>query len=128
MDLYRRTGHGGQCLNCRDSTAGSHCETCKENFYRRTADEMCQPCNCSVVGSLSLQCDHNGDCVCKGTVTGKTCDQCQKGYHSLSEGGCRKCGCHPEGSIGDCDPANGECTCKQNVEGALCHRSVTQRR
>ncbi|XP_038637731.1 laminin subunit gamma-3-like [Scyliorhinus canicula] len=122
MDLYRRTGHGGQCLNCRDNTAGSHCETCKEHFYRRGSEEACLPCNCSIMGSLSLQCDQSGDCICKATVTGKKCDQCQRGHHSLSEGGCRKCACRPEGTVGDCDPASGACVCKQNVEGALCHR------
>ncbi|XP_067868245.1 laminin subunit gamma-3-like [Heterodontus francisci] len=121
MDLYRRTGHGGQCLNCRDNTAGSHCERCKEHFYRSNADEPCQPCSCNLMGSLSLQCDQNGDCICKSTVTGKKCDQCQRGHHSLSEGGCRQCACRPEGSVGDCDPINGECTCKHNVEGAVCH-------
>ncbi|XP_041048727.1 laminin subunit gamma-3 [Carcharodon carcharias] len=122
MDLYRRTGHGGQCLNCRDNTAGSHCEACKEHFYRSNAVEACQPCNCSVMGSLSLQCDQDGVCVCKATVRGKKCDQCERGHHSLSEGGCRKCACRPEGTVGDCNPTSGECTCKQNVEGALCHR------
>ncbi|GCB81329.1 hypothetical protein scyTo_0021818, partial [Scyliorhinus torazame] len=122
MDLYRRTGSGGQCLNCRDSTAGSHCETCKQHFYRSSAEEACLPCNCSIMGSLSLQCDQNGGCICKATVTGKKCDRCQRGHHSLSEGGCRKCACRPEGTVGDCDPTSGKCVCKQNVEGALCHR------
>ncbi|XP_051893430.1 LOW QUALITY PROTEIN: laminin subunit gamma-3-like [Pristis pectinata] len=120
-DLYRRTGHGGLCLNCRDHTAGQHCEKCEENFYRKHDAEPCQPCNCSLMGSLSLQCDQNGDCTCKASVMGKKCDQCQLGYHSLSEGGCRQCACRPEGSVGDCHPINGDCTCKQNVEGALCH-------
>ncbi|XP_069774751.1 laminin subunit gamma-3-like isoform X2 [Narcine bancroftii] len=120
-DLYRRTGHGGQCLNCRDHTAGAHCEKCEENFYRKHDTESCKPCNCSLMGSLSLQCNQNGDCICKVMVMGKKCDQCQPGYHSLSEGGCRQCSCLPEGSVGDCSPINGDCTCKQNVEGALCH-------
>ncbi|XP_078083670.1 laminin subunit gamma-3-like [Mustelus asterias] len=122
MDLYRRTGHGGRCLNCRDNTAGPHCETCKEHFYRSDAEEACLPCNCSIMGSLNLQCDWNGDCVCKATVMGKKCDQCQRGHHSLSEGGCRQCACRPEGAVDDCDPISGECSCKENVEGALCHR------
>ncbi|XP_062929717.1 laminin subunit gamma-1-like [Mobula hypostoma] len=120
-DLYRRTGHGGLCLNCRDHTAGQHCEICEENFYRNHESERCLPCNCSVMGSLSLQCDQNGNCTCKATVMGRRCDQCLPGYHSLSEGGCRQCACHPDGSIGDCNPSSGDCTCKENVEGALCH-------
>ncbi|XP_032905150.1 laminin subunit gamma-3 isoform X1 [Amblyraja radiata] len=120
-ELYRRTEHGGQCLNCRDHTAGPHCERCEENFYRKHDADSCQACNCSLTGSLSLQCDQNGDCICKATVTGEKCDQCQSGFHSLSEGGCRQCACRPEGSIGVCNPLNGDCTCKHNVEGALCH-------
>uniref|UniRef100_UPI00398E7DE0 laminin subunit gamma-3-like n=1 Tax=Pristiophorus japonicus TaxID=55135 RepID=UPI00398E7DE0 len=120
-DQYRRTGHGGQCLNCRDRTAGAHCQLCAKHCYRDNTAEPCQPCNCSLVGSLSLQCDQSGDCLCKATVMGKKCEHCRPGYHSLSEGGCRPCACYPAGSVGDCSPLDGKCTCKQNVEGALCH-------
>ncbi|XP_015264966.1 PREDICTED: laminin subunit gamma-3 [Gekko japonicus] len=121
-ELYRRTGHGGHCQNCQDHTDGSHCERCRQNFYRWDIRMACQPCNCNPAGSLSLQCDSSGACQCKATVTGWKCERCRKGFHSLSEGGCRPCACDAAGSIGTCDPNTGHCTCKEKVEGYLCNR------
>ncbi|KAK6480997.1 laminin subunit gamma-3-like [Huso huso] len=121
-ELYRGTGHGGHCVNCRDGTAGPNCERCKENFHRSSPKDACLPCNCSVVGSSSLQCGGDGNCICKLSVTGEKCDSCQPGYHSLTEGGCRPCACHPAGSMGLCNPLNGQCSCKENVEGYQCDR------
>ncbi|MGH0132626.1 UNVERIFIED_CONTAM: hypothetical protein FKN15_040777 [Acipenser sinensis] len=121
-ELYRGTGHGGHCVNCRDGTAGPNCERCKENFHRSSPKDACLPCNCSVVGSSSLQCGGDGNCICKLSVTGEKCDSCQPGYYSLTEGGCRPCACHPAGSVGLCNPLNGQCSCKENVEGYQCDR------
>ncbi|MGH0138752.1 UNVERIFIED_CONTAM: hypothetical protein FKN15_019312 [Acipenser sinensis] len=121
-ELYRGTGHGGHCVNCRDGTAGPNCERCKENFHRSSPKDACLPCNCSVVGSSSLQCGGDGNCICKLSVTGEKCDSCQPGYHSLTEGGCRPCACHPAGSVRLCNPLNGQCSCKENVEGYQCDR------
>ncbi|XP_058998585.1 laminin subunit gamma-3 isoform X1 [Mustela lutreola] len=121
-ELFRSTGHGGRCLRCRDHTAGPHCERCQENFYRWSPQTPCQPCDCHPAGSLHLQCDASGTCVCKPTVTGWKCDRCRPGFHSLSEGGCRPCACSEAGSLGTCDPHSGRCPCKENVEGHLCDR------
>ncbi|KAM5329584.1 laminin subunit gamma-3 [Glossophaga mutica] len=123
-ELFRSTGHGGRCLHCRDHTAGPHCQRCRENFYRWNPSTPCQPCDCHPAGSLGLQCDDSGTCVCKATVTGWKCDRCLPGFHSLSEGGCRPCACHPAGSLGTCDPRSGRCPCKENVEGSLCDRCI----
>ncbi|XP_034519634.1 laminin subunit gamma-3, partial [Ailuropoda melanoleuca] len=121
-ELFRSTGHGGRCLRCRDHTAGPHCERCQEDFYRWSPWTPCQPCDCHPAGSLRLQCDASGACVCKPTVTGWKCDRCRPGFHSLSEGGCRPCACSVAGSLGTCDPHGGRCPCKENVEGHLCDR------
>ncbi|XP_058015635.1 laminin subunit gamma-3 isoform X2 [Ahaetulla prasina] len=121
-ELYRRTGHGGHCVNCRDNTAGPHCEYCRPNFYRWDDEIVCQPCNCNRAGSLNPQCDAAGKCECKVTVTGWKCERCQEGFHSLSEGGCRPCACNAAGSLGVCDPNSGHCRCKKKVEGYLCNR------
>ncbi|XP_060539933.1 laminin subunit gamma-3 isoform X1 [Pantherophis guttatus] len=121
-ELYRRTGHGGHCVNCRDNTAGPHCEYCRPNFYRWDDEMVCQPCNCNRAGSLNPQCDAAGKCECKVTVTGWKCERCQEGFHSLSEGGCRPCACNSAGSLGVCDPNSGHCRCKKKVEGYLCNR------
>ncbi|XP_042536810.1 laminin subunit gamma-3 [Dipodomys spectabilis] len=121
-ELFRSTGHGGRCHRCRDHTAGPRCERCREAFYRWDPRAACQPCDCHAAGSLSLQCDHEGICSCKPTVTGWKCDRCRPGFHSLSEGGCRPCMCSVAGSLGTCDPRSGHCPCKDNVEGNLCDR------
>ncbi|TEA29632.1 hypothetical protein DBR06_SOUSAS510221 [Sousa chinensis] len=121
-ELFRSSGHGGRCLRCRDHTAGPHCERCRENFYRWKPQMPCQPCDCHPAGSLHLQCNDSGTCICKPTVTGWKCDRCLPGFHSLSEGGCRPCTCNPAGSLGTCDPRSGRCPCKENVEGNLCDR------
>ncbi|NXN15355.1 LAMC3 protein, partial [Indicator maculatus] len=121
-ELYRRTGHGGHCLNCRDNTAGPHCERCRQNHYRWEQRAACQPCHCHPAGSLQPQCDSSGTCLCKANVTGWKCERCKDGYHSLSQGGCRPCSCDPAGSVGTCDPNTGHCTCKERVEGHLCNR------
>ncbi|XP_006892508.1 PREDICTED: laminin subunit gamma-3 [Elephantulus edwardii] len=121
-ELFRSTGHGGRCHHCRDHTAGPHCERCQENFHRWDTQMPCQPCDCHLAGSLHLQCDGSGTCICKPSVTGWKCDRCLPGFHSLSEGGCRACTCNPAGSLGTCDPHSGCCPCKENVEGSLCDR------
>ncbi|KAM3600568.1 uncharacterized protein V6R79_025240 [Siganus canaliculatus] len=122
MEQYRSTGSGGRCVNCRDNTDGAHCERCKENHHRRSAEEPCQPCNCNINGSVSLQCDADGRCACRFGVTGEKCDTCQAGFHSLSPVGCRLCECDPSGSVGDCSPLDGRCHCKPNTEGQSCDR------
>uniref|UniRef100_S4RWQ1 LAMC1 protein n=1 Tax=Petromyzon marinus TaxID=7757 RepID=S4RWQ1_PETMA len=121
-ELYRATGHGGHCTNCRDNTDGKTCERCLENFYRRSASEHCLPCNCNPVGSYSRQCDEQGRCSCKQGVMGERCDQCLPGFHSMDEAGCRPCTCNPAGTLEDCQPDTGRCVCKDNVEGYNCDR------
>ncbi|XP_061867634.1 laminin subunit gamma-3 [Colius striatus] len=121
-ELYRRSGHGGHCRNCRDNTAGPRCERCRQHHYRWHPREACQPCHCHPAGSLQPQCDSSGTCLCKANVTGWKCERCKNGYHSLSEGGCRPCTCDPAGSVGTCDPNTGHCTCKERVEGPFCNR------
>lgn len=53
-EQYRSTGSGGRCLSCRDNTDGPHCERCRENHYRSSAEEPCLPCNCSLNGTFHL--------------------------------------------------------------------------
>ncbi|XP_029692909.1 laminin subunit gamma-3 isoform X1 [Takifugu rubripes] len=121
-EQYRSTGSGGRCLSCRDLTDGPHCERCRENHYRTSAEEPCLPCICNINGSVSLQCDAEGKCACRTGVTGEKCDKCAAGFHSLGPAGCRPCECDPSGSVGDCSPSDGGCDCKANVEGQSCGR------
>uniref|UniRef100_A0A8C6SND2 Laminin, gamma 3 n=1 Tax=Neogobius melanostomus TaxID=47308 RepID=A0A8C6SND2_9GOBI len=110
MEQYRSTGSGGRCLNCR------------KDHYRMSPEDVCLPCNCNFNGSVSLQCDQTGSCVCKEGVTGEKCDTCLPGFHSLGPGGCRPCRCSSAGSVGYCSPTGGHCYCKPNVEGQSCDR------
>ncbi|XP_070408564.1 laminin subunit gamma-3 isoform X2 [Nothobranchius furzeri] len=89
LEQYRSTGSGGRCVNCRDNTDGPHCERCLEYHTRKVPEEPCVPCNCNINGSVSLQCDVEGRCLCRVGVTGEKCDTCQAGFHSLGPGGCR---------------------------------------
>ncbi|XP_068190889.1 laminin subunit gamma-3 [Antennarius striatus] len=122
MEQYRSTGSGGRCVSCRDNTDGPHCERCRENHHRKSDEEPCSPCNCNVTGSVSLQCDSEGRCLCQVGVMGEKCDMCQAGFHSLGPGGCRLCDCEPSGSVDECSPVDGRCHCKPNVEGQRCDR------
>ncbi|BFZ20658.1 hypothetical protein BsWGS_23697 [Bradybaena similaris] len=122
-ELYRLTGHGGRCTDCRDNTDGVHCELCQVNFYRR--DTQCLNCGCNQVGSISLQCDGSGQCPCKPGVTGQRCDRCLPNYFDFSDVGCRPCDCVPAGSVNNvprCDSRSGLCSCKENVEGRQCDK------
>ncbi|KAG9354246.1 hypothetical protein JZ751_012370, partial [Albula glossodonta] len=121
-ELYRSTGSGGRCVNCRDNTDGPHCERCRDEFYRSSPLDVCLPCNCSILGSVSLRCGNDGACHCRQSVTGEKCDNCQPGFHSLGPAGCRPCECHPYGSVSVCSSLDGRCPCKANVEGHTCDR------
>ncbi|XP_013412469.1 laminin subunit gamma-1 [Lingula anatina] len=124
-DLYERTGRGGHCTDCQDNTAGPHCERCKENYFRRTDQDRCEACQCSEIGSESLQCSIDGRCRCKPGVGGDKCDRCLPNYYDFSNFGCRQCQCLEAGSLDNrpmCTPDTGMCTCKETVEGQNCDR------
>ncbi|NXI41329.1 LAMC2 protein, partial [Galbula dea] len=124
--LLRETGNGYRCLGCLGNTEGTHCERCKEGFYRQRHEDCCLPCRCHPQGSLSPQCDSYGRCSCKPGVMGDKCDQCQPGFESLSEAGCRRngqslqCECDPAGTARGC--LSGHCVCKASTTGERCER------
>ncbi|KAM9441406.1 laminin subunit gamma-3 isoform 2-T2 [Clarias gariepinus] len=122
IEQYRSTGSGGRCIGCRDNTSGPHCERCRENFYRSSPLLPCNNCSCNTMGSVSLQCDEEGVCLCRQSVMGVKCDVCRPGFHSLGPGGCRLCECDERGSVGVCSAGDGRCYCKPNVEGHSCDR------
>ncbi|XP_005531354.1 PREDICTED: laminin subunit gamma-2 [Pseudopodoces humilis] len=124
--LLRETGNGYRCLGCLGNTEGTHCERCKDGFFRRWGEQCCLPCLCHTWGSLSPQCDSDGRCSCKPGVMGDKCDRCQLGFESLSEAGCWRngqslqCECDPAGSMGACQ--SGLCACKESTTGERCQR------
>eukprot|EP00112_Aurelia_sp_Birch-Aquarium-sp1_P024817 Seg80.10 transcript_id=Seg80.10/GoldUCD/mRNA.D3Y31 product="Laminin subunit gamma-1" protein_id=Seg80.10/GoldUCD/D3Y31 len=73
--LYRATGRGGRCVDCKNNTEGVNCERCKIRHYRKFANEACKPCNCNPLGSKRLQCNADGQCTCKPGVLGEKCEK-----------------------------------------------------
>lgn len=124
-DIWLKTGHGGYCLNCTRNTEGQFCENCKHGFYRRENDNECLDCQCHSLGSVSVQCAPNGQCICRPGVTGLKCDQCMPNHYDLTIEGCKECQCNSNGSYHSparCNPINGKCYCKDHVEGQNCDR------
>ncbi|XP_043920288.1 laminin subunit alpha-2 isoform X4 [Protopterus annectens] len=62
----------GQC-ECRSNVTGRRCDECLPNCWWDHEKQVCIPCNCSPVGSMSLRCDMLGRCLCKPGFTGKRC-------------------------------------------------------
>lgn len=91
----------------------------------------CKECGCSVIGSVTQQCNVNtGCCVCHDSFRGEKCNECQLGYRDFPQ--CTQCECNVSGSdsqtcdlergVCACADRTGKCSCKENVEGDNCDR------
>ncbi|KAH9363655.1 hypothetical protein HPB48_013661 [Haemaphysalis longicornis] len=111
----------GRCLRCRGNTGGWNCLECLDGYYGNPATGDCRPCDCSVTGSASQVCNKTtGQCPCKASFSGRTCDRCQDGFGGV-ERGCAPCRCNLRGSVSErCDPITGNCICRPGVFGTLC--------
>uniref|UniRef100_A0A7M4EVN4 Laminin subunit alpha-1 n=1 Tax=Crocodylus porosus TaxID=8502 RepID=A0A7M4EVN4_CROPO len=122
----------GQCI-CPPHTEGPKCEFCKENYWGHDSELGCKACNCSAVGSASLQCDLTGQCQCKSEFGGKDCSRCALGYRDYPD--CVSCDCELSGTKADqceegqgicsCEEETGICACKENVFGLHCSECKT---
>ena len=142
--VYDPVSDSGVCTNCIDNTAGNQCESCDTFFYNPsgvpfTDPNACLSCDCNQMGvTNTTDCGRgdnpdgtdSGQCACKPSVTGQSCDLCVDGYYNLqelNEEGCEPCLCDTLGTLGGsttCDMDNGQCMCKQNVAGRNCSRCV----
>uniref|UniRef100_A0A8D0L6L7 Laminin subunit alpha-2 n=1 Tax=Sphenodon punctatus TaxID=8508 RepID=A0A8D0L6L7_SPHPU len=100
----------GSC-HCKTGYAQKACDRCALG-YKGYPD--CQPCNCSLKGSLNDD-PCVGPCNCKENVEGDNCDRCKQGFFNLHQDnprGCEACFCSgmtsncvdshwPYNSIGD---------------------------
>ena len=65
-DVYAQSGgiSGGVCINCSDSTAGRHCETCADLFYPRPDRNQTDSDFCAGEYSLHISCNVTNGCEC----------------------------------------------------------------
>ncbi|XP_062987367.1 laminin subunit alpha-1 [Elgaria multicarinata webbii] len=113
----------GQCI-CPPHTEGEKCEFCKENFWGLDPKNGCKACNCSDIGSVSLQCDPvNAQCQCKNGFGGNDCAVCALGYRDYPD--CVPCDCDLRGSKADtCDQSQGICSCEEETGVCVCKENV----
>ncbi|XP_008118175.2 laminin subunit alpha-1 isoform X1 [Anolis carolinensis] len=123
----------GECI-CPPHTEGEKCEFCAKNFWGLDPEKGCKACNCSDLGSVSLQCDQvTARCQCKHGYGGDNCDVCALGYRDYPD--CVPCDCDIRGSKADtcdqnqgicsCEEETGICACKENVFGLHCSECKT---
>ncbi|XP_067402830.1 laminin subunit alpha-2 isoform X3 [Emydura macquarii macquarii] len=120
----------GRCV-CPPNTIGEKCDKCAPNYWGHDIVNGCKACDCSVVGSLSFQCNlDTGYCFCHPEFSGDKCTQCRLGYWKYPQ--CITCDCFLagtdpqtcDGGMEKCSCADrtGQCSCKVNVEGVHCDR------
>uniref|UniRef100_A0A2K6F143 Laminin subunit gamma-1 n=1 Tax=Propithecus coquereli TaxID=379532 RepID=A0A2K6F143_PROCO len=136
-------GHSETCdpetgvCNCRDNTAGPHCEKCSDGYYGDSTmgtSSDCQPCPCPG-GSSCAVVPKTKEVVCTNCptgTTGKRCELCDDGYFGDPLGGngpvrlCRLCQCNDNidpNAVGNCNRLTGECLkCIYNTAGFYCDR------
>ena len=125
----------GQC-ECKLHANGTKCDQCEDNYYDLGADAVtaCVTCACDLSGSAdSPPVCHmtSGQCRCKASVEGRSCNQCKAGGYNLTEDGCSPCGCDVTGTVDNdafdpaplaCDQNNGNCLCLSNRTGRICDK------
>jgi len=109
---------------------GTKCDTCMPGYWGLSGVEPlgCKTCDCdpfgTTVGNVNTCNAVSGQCSCKPGSIGRKCDQCEDGYHSLTQNGCSSCNCSAAGTqpslLNKCDKNTGRCDCKLNVEGNNC--------
>jgi len=75
----------GQCP-CKLTTQNStvRCDVCADGYYSLKRDDVfgCEPCRCSLGGSLNSVCDkQTGQCVCRPNIVGRECSQPAFGHY-----------------------------------------------
>ena len=75
----------GQCA-CKLTTqnATTRCDQCSDGYFSLKRDDIfgCEPCRCSLGGSLHNICDkQTGQCVCRPSIVGRECNQPTAGHY-----------------------------------------------
>uniref|UniRef100_A0A8V0X4B6 Laminin subunit alpha-1 n=2 Tax=Gallus gallus TaxID=9031 RepID=A0A8V0X4B6_CHICK len=110
--------HETGICDCKSDVIGQKCDKCLNGFYGLLTGLGCIPCNCSQFGSISEDCNHQGQCHCLPGVAGEKCDRCAHGFHSLQKSGCTPCDCaHTQNN---CNADSGQCICPPHTRGPKC--------
>lgn len=111
----------GQCI-CPPRVTGKNCDQCLPDTYGYDPYVGCEECGCDPnnVRSGDLNCNQDtGQCNCRFSFGGRTCNKCAAGYHSYPQ--CSRCSCNNLGAEDEiCNPDNGQCLCKKNVVKPQC--------
>lgn len=62
----------------------------QNGYYGLLTGLGCVPCNCSQFGSVSDDCNDQGQCHCVPGVAGEKCDRCAHGFYAFQDGGCTR--------------------------------------
>eukprot|EP00039_Didymoeca_costata_P027163 m.17582 g.17582 ORF g.17582 m.17582 type:complete len:2121 (+) comp6059_c0_seq1:144-6506(+) len=142
-------GHASNCTGakcqCQHDTVGTLCDQCRPLYnaapWRRGIDALtpnvCLQCYPSSEGACYGYADtckfdtsiNMAVCIdCQGNTTGKSCNQCKRGFKKVSDASssrvkCEPCGCSSDGSLpnSQCDADSGICACRDNVMGDSCN-------
>ncbi|TRY84024.1 hypothetical protein DNTS_013565, partial [Danionella cerebrum] len=132
-------GHSDQCLdgsgicvNCRDNTAGNHCEKCLGGFHQNNTVDghsvSCSSCPCPMQvasNNFAIRCVEKPNqmkCLCMPGYAGA---KCYYGNPMVIGSTCQPCNCNgnsdPNMLFSDCHPLTGECqSCMHNSAGPHC--------
>eukprot|EP00117_Sycon_ciliatum_P014122 scpid4981/ scgid14511/ Usherin; Usher syndrome type IIa protein homolog; Usher syndrome type-2A protein homolog len=122
----------GICINCKVNVMGDQCQLCRPDFFDLldVNDDGCEPCNCDPAGTEeNTVCNMvGGQCDCKASVTGRTCNMCSDMFFNLTADnalGCTPCECNLAGSVNNsCDVTTGACICLANITGRQCDQCI----
>ena len=79
-----------ESCKCKEYVTGNDCSSCKITYFNLTNANAggCSKCGClsaGTIGNLKLCDEITGQCLCKTSVTGRTCNKCKTGYRSLDK-------------------------------------------